>query len=75
MKLSACFLGTKRLASAATAASERTLLDLDDDEEEGGETTLVYKLARASELIINDEPAGTSCHALCHSFFPLTAFL
>ncbi|KWU45472.1 hypothetical protein RHOSPDRAFT_28836 [Rhodotorula sp. JG-1b] len=58
MKLSACFLGTKRLASATTAASERTLLDLDDDEEEGGETTLVYKLARASELIINDEPAA-----------------
>jgi hypothetical protein len=41
---------------------ERTLLDLDDDEEDAGETTLVYKLARASELIINDEPAGTSLY-------------
>lgn len=60
MKLSACFLGTKRLASATTALPDRTLLDLDDEEEDGAETTLVYKLARASELIINDEPAGTS---------------
>ncbi|GAA5980148.1 hypothetical protein JCM10908_001550 [Rhodotorula pacifica] len=58
MKLSACFLGTKRLASTTNGTSGRTLLDLDEDEDEGGETTLVYKLARASELIINDEPAA-----------------
>lgn len=56
MKLSACFLGTKRIASPH--ATSKSLIDLDDDEDEAGETTLVYKLARASELIINDEPAG-----------------
>lgn len=58
MKLSACFLGTKRIASATGGSSGR-VLDDEDDDEEGSETTLVYKLARASELIINDEPAGT----------------
>lgn len=58
MKLSPCFLGTKRLAAAASGSS---VLEIDDEDDEGGESTLVYQLARASELIINDEPAGPSC--------------
>ncbi|GAA5897454.1 hypothetical protein JCM8208_003276 [Rhodotorula glutinis] len=60
MKLSAFFLGSKRISSSATAAPARTLLEQQDDDEddEGGETTLVYQLARASELAINDEPAA-----------------
>lgn len=61
MKLSAFFLGSKRISSSTSAAPSRTLIDQDDDEDdEGGETTLVYTLARASELAINDEPAGVS---------------
>ncbi|GAA6047852.1 hypothetical protein JCM3770_004674 [Rhodotorula araucariae] len=59
MKLSAFFLGTKRISTTAPANQGRTLLAQDDDDDdEGGETTLVYQLARASELAINDEPAA-----------------
>ncbi|GAA6001650.1 hypothetical protein JCM10207_002248 [Rhodosporidiobolus poonsookiae] len=60
MKMSAFFLGTKRISSTpANGANGKTLLDEDsEDDEEGGETTLVYQLARASELAINDEPAA-----------------
>ncbi|BGP44913.1 hypothetical protein JCM10450v2_000728 [Rhodotorula kratochvilovae] len=59
MKLSAFFLGTKRISTNPSAQPGRTLLEQDDDEDdEGGETTLVYQLARASELAINDEPAA-----------------
>jgi len=63
MKLSAFFLGSRRISSSATTTPARTLLEQQDDDEddEGGETTLVYQLARASELAINDEPAGASC--------------
>lgn len=66
MKLSAFFLGTKRIAAnGSTAGKGQTLLDQDDDDDEGSETTLVYQLARASELAINDEPAGAfSCRFL-----------
>jgi hypothetical protein len=61
MKLSAFFLGTKRISSAPStlATVKKSLLDDSDDDDEGGETTLVYKLARASDLAINDDPAGT----------------
>ncbi|GAA5934189.1 hypothetical protein JCM3775_006930 [Rhodotorula graminis] len=60
MKLSAFFLGSKRISSSTTAAPARALLEQQDDDEddEAGETTLVYQLARASELAINDEPAA-----------------
>jgi len=57
MKLSAFFLGTKRISSSTSLAA-KTLIDEESDDEEGGESTLVYQLARASELAINDEPAG-----------------
>ncbi|GAA5922620.1 uncharacterized protein JCM15063_003364 [Sporobolomyces koalae] len=57
MKMAALFLGTKRIVSANSSVA-RTLLDDDTDEEDEGETTLVYQLARASDLVINDEPAA-----------------
>jgi len=57
MKLSSFFLGTKRISSSTSLAA-KTLIDEESDDEEGGESTLVYQLARASELAINDEPAG-----------------
>ncbi|BGO96619.1 hypothetical protein RTG_00437 [Rhodotorula toruloides ATCC 204091] len=60
MKLSAFFLGTKRIAAnGSNAGKGQTLLDQDDDDdEEGSDTTLVYQLARASDLAVNDEPAA-----------------
>lgn len=60
MKLSPFFLGTKRiLSNPSNEIQGRTLLEADDDDDdETGETTLVYQLSRASDLAINDEPAG-----------------
>ncbi|GAA5832862.1 hypothetical protein JCM11251_000508 [Rhodosporidiobolus azoricus] len=59
MKMSAFFLGTKRISTDPTSSNGKTLLDADsDDDDEGGETTLVYQLARASDLAVNDEPAA-----------------
>ncbi|GAA5986839.1 hypothetical protein JCM11641_007813 [Rhodosporidiobolus odoratus] len=59
MRMSPFFLGTKRITATTSANAGKTLLDQDSDEddEEGGESTLVYQLARASDLAINDEPA------------------
>jgi hypothetical protein len=57
MKLSPFFLGSKRI-STSTSLAAKTLIDEDSDDDDEGETTLVYQLARASELVINDEPAG-----------------
>ncbi|CEQ42128.1 SPOSA6832_03919 [Sporobolomyces salmonicolor] len=56
MKMSAFFLGTKRILNTSSS-NNKTLLDDDSDDDEGSET-LVYQLARASELAINDEPAA-----------------
>lgn len=56
MKMSAFFLGTKRIR--ATAPASKTLLDEDSDDEDGGTTTLVYQLSRASDLAVNDDPQG-----------------
>ncbi|GJN91725.1 hypothetical protein Rhopal_004748-T1 [Rhodotorula paludigena] len=60
MKLSPFFLGTKRiLRNPPNGNQGRTLLEADDDnDDETGETTLVYQLSRASDLAINDEPAA-----------------
>ncbi|BGP12853.1 hypothetical protein JCM10213_005226 [Rhodosporidiobolus nylandii] len=60
MKMSAFFLGTKRISSASSSTANRTLLDEDDDDDDGGETTLVFQLSRASDLAINDDPAAFS---------------
>lgn len=55
MKLSPFFLGTQRIATPSTKPG--TILLADDDDDEGG-GNLVYKLARASELVINDDPTS-----------------
>lgn len=57
MKMSAFFLGTKRIRTTAQSTS-KTLLDEDSDDEDGGTTTLVYQLSRASDLAVNDDPQG-----------------
>lgn len=57
MKMSAFFLGTKRLRTESSTTS-KTLLDEDSDDEDGGTTTLVYQLSRASDLAVNDDPQG-----------------
>lgn len=64
MKMSAFFLGTRRVRPQAAAAPVRTLLDEDSEDDEGGDSTLTYELARASELALNDEPAGEGGIAL-----------
>jgi hypothetical protein len=61
MKMSAFFLGAKRIP--ATTSTSRTLLDDDSDDEDGGATTLVYQLSQASELAVNDDPQGELCSA------------
>ncbi|GAA5908053.1 uncharacterized protein JCM6883_004102 [Sporobolomyces salmoneus] len=57
MKMSSFFLGTKRI-STGTSLAAKTLIDEDSDDDDEGETTTLYQLARASELVINDEPAA-----------------
>ncbi|GAA5977366.1 hypothetical protein JCM5350_002442 [Sporobolomyces pararoseus] len=57
MKMSSFFLGTKRISTSNSLAA-KTLIDEDSDDDEEGETTVVHQLARASELVINDEPAA-----------------
>ncbi|GAA6015207.1 hypothetical protein JCM11491_000504 [Sporobolomyces phaffii] len=57
MKMSSFFLGTKRI-STSTSLAAKTLIDAESDDEEENETTLLYQLARASDLVINDEPAA-----------------
>ena len=54
MKLSPFFLGTKRLAS--TTARAANLVDDSDDDDDNDHGSLVFKLARANELVINDDP-------------------
>lgn len=73
MKMSAFFLGTKRIASWAT--NDKTLIDEDSDDEEGGGTTLVYQLARASDLAVNDDPPGGPGQLLFPKSILLTRFL
>ncbi|BGP21645.1 ubiquitin system component Cue [Rhodotorula toruloides] len=60
MRLSAFFLGTKRIAvnGSSSGKGQTLLVQDDDDDEEGSDTTLVYQLARASDLAVNDEPAA-----------------
>lgn len=57
-KLSPFILGTKRLRSAV-AKPAKTLMD-DDDSDAESSGSLVYKLARASELCLNDDPPAFS---------------
>ncbi|GAA5870207.1 hypothetical protein JCM16303_001925 [Sporobolomyces ruberrimus] len=57
MKMSSFFLGSKRIATTTSLAA-KTLIDEESDDDDEGETTLVYQLARASDLVINDEPAA-----------------
>lgn len=56
MKMSAFFLGARRIPT--TTSASKTLLDDDSEDEDGAATTLVYQLSRASELAVNDDPQG-----------------
>lgn len=55
--MSTFFLGTKRILTSTSLAA-KTLIDEDSDDDDEGETTTLYQLSRASELVVNDEPAG-----------------
>lgn len=61
MKMSAFFLGSMRIS---TSTSKKAVRDDEDDDEEAG--SLIYKLATATELAVNDDP---------QSAFPLRPLL
>ncbi|KDE08540.1 hypothetical protein MVLG_01317 [Microbotryum lychnidis-dioicae p1A1 Lamole] len=58
-RMSAFFLGTKRVATGSHGGpNQPTLLDDESDDEDGGGggSALTYQLTRASDLAINDDP-------------------
>lgn len=72
--MSPFFLGTRRVRSQVTAPV-RTLIDDDSDEDDAADSALTYELARASDLALNDEPAGESVPSSGHARADADSFL